>query len=442
MKWICIENKGEMDILSFVLMGASTKRGDDSKIGMFGSGLKYAITYFLRTGHEMIVKAGADTIRFTTEPVTLRGQDFRQVIVLKGSETIPTSFTLNMGEIDWDNWKAVREIVCNAIDEGEYRMTITNDIPDTGNEGKTKFYISYSSQVRQILDDWNHYFGFERNDAIERVGKVVIYPNLFPTKTVIYRKGIMVQEFGFPSLFTYDVEDAAITEDRVLKDVSQAKREIVLALSGSLNTRIVSSVLDLAKSKDSRFFESLLDFSDWHLPKFKFSQTWIDAIGSKIIFIYEKDEMRAEKHRPEDYIFLPAGLGVALKKKLAQRDHDDEDRVYVEVNDPVLMMKLQNMIDTKLTPYNIEVSEEIGVCEFLRDDIGMYVDSNYPGGAKIFVSSMLVEVESDKIIYWLYEKFLVKHYKKKHNIAYLGSDKLKELVVESLYKQIKRKYEK
>ena len=48
MKIIKITSKGEIDERAFSLLGASSKRDDNTKIGMFGSGLKYSLAYLLR----------------------------------------------------------------------------------------------------------------------------------------------------------------------------------------------------------------------------------------------------------------------------------------------------------------------------------------------------------------------------------------------------------
>ena len=51
-KWLKIGNSGEIESGAFRLIGACTKRGDDSMIGYFGSGLKYAMAVLLREGIE------------------------------------------------------------------------------------------------------------------------------------------------------------------------------------------------------------------------------------------------------------------------------------------------------------------------------------------------------------------------------------------------------
>ena len=55
MKYLIITNKGEIEPQALHLVGASTKRGDSSKIGQFGSGNKYALAYLLRNEHEVLI---------------------------------------------------------------------------------------------------------------------------------------------------------------------------------------------------------------------------------------------------------------------------------------------------------------------------------------------------------------------------------------------------
>ena len=67
MKTIKITSYGEIDIRAFSKMGASSKRQDGSKIGMFGSGLKYSLAFLLRNKIPFRVFSGYREVKFTTQ---------------------------------------------------------------------------------------------------------------------------------------------------------------------------------------------------------------------------------------------------------------------------------------------------------------------------------------------------------------------------------------
>ncbi len=72
MKHLIISNKGLLDITLLKLMGASTKTEDTSKIGQFGTGLKYAISYLLRTGNNFKFFIGEKEVIFTLKPIIIK----------------------------------------------------------------------------------------------------------------------------------------------------------------------------------------------------------------------------------------------------------------------------------------------------------------------------------------------------------------------------------
>jgi len=80
---IKIVNKGEIPINSFVLMGATTKRDDSTKIGHFGSGLKYAIAVLMREKIPFRVFSGEKEVKFTTRPDVLASTFLEEMIHIK-----------------------------------------------------------------------------------------------------------------------------------------------------------------------------------------------------------------------------------------------------------------------------------------------------------------------------------------------------------------------
>ena len=118
-----IENKGELDVSSLILLGASTKREDDSKIGFFGSGNKYAIATLIRMGVGFRIFSGNNEVVITTNDINFRGRTFKQILI-DGQQT---SLTTDMGP-QWEEWMALREWVSNSLDEGQ-----SNIVTDTEN---------------------------------------------------------------------------------------------------------------------------------------------------------------------------------------------------------------------------------------------------------------------------------------------------------------------
>lgn len=53
MNYLKISNKGLLDVEALTLLGASSKRGDNTKIGMFGSGNKFSLAYLLRNNYNI-----------------------------------------------------------------------------------------------------------------------------------------------------------------------------------------------------------------------------------------------------------------------------------------------------------------------------------------------------------------------------------------------------
>jgi hypothetical protein len=79
-QYLCFSNEGKLDIEGLILMGASTKRNDASKIGEYGTGWKYAIATLLRNGIPIRIFSGGQEIKVDTRVITLREQRFDMVV--------------------------------------------------------------------------------------------------------------------------------------------------------------------------------------------------------------------------------------------------------------------------------------------------------------------------------------------------------------------------
>src|SRR5687767_6513942 len=121
MKYLKIQNNGELDIRLVALMGGTTKANDRYKIGQFGTGLKYTLAFLFRNNLEFKIFCGEQEVSIHTEVEDIRGEKF-EIICINGQRT---SITTKMGE-DWKPWMIIRELWCNALDEGGAEKEITS----------------------------------------------------------------------------------------------------------------------------------------------------------------------------------------------------------------------------------------------------------------------------------------------------------------------------
>ena len=277
MNYIMIENKGELDISSLILLGASTKRDDESKIGFFGSGNKYAIATLIKKKVEFHIFSGEKEIVVTTEQLTFRGKTFERILI----DSQQTSLTTDMGP-QWEEWMAVREWVSNSLDEGH--SNIINTISSiSGREGYTRFFIAHTSEIEEVIENWNSYFNFDRDDIkAEHLGDKIFSQTNIDDRLTLYRKGIRVHDSpGFVSLYHYDLGAFIINESRLIESTYMAGIHVLRFLNKITEVSILVNILKNAFIK--RTWEA--NFSWRNGQSDKFSDTWRKAIADKVLII-------------------------------------------------------------------------------------------------------------------------------------------------------------
>lgn len=209
-KYIEISSDGIIEDDAFLIMGGSTKSNDDSKIGRFGSGLKYSIATLLSKGNSFEVYAGKDKIEFGTLKKKFRDSLF-DIIHVNGNET---NFSAQMGP-DWSYYDAIRDIYANAKDEGLLGFCTTDKI--SPEEGQTKFYIEITEDVVDLIDNIEEYFSLFRKDVVMEDDRVIVYEST--GHLVIYKSGFKIYEDKQKkSLFNYDFPKLKINEARELRN--------------------------------------------------------------------------------------------------------------------------------------------------------------------------------------------------------------------------------
>jgi hypothetical protein len=186
-------NPGLIDTRVWSTFGVSAKVGDNP-IGQFGTGLKYAIAVLVREGRHISIKRGDEDFVFASEKAEIRGEEFNQIMC--NGEPMP--YTTHLG-YKWELWQAYRELYSNCIDEG-------GCIGDSGD-----------TVISAEIGDVDHHEVFLETSNRRIVASSAycdIYAGASPW---IYNKGIRAGECRKPSLFTYNIKIADLTEDRTFK---------------------------------------------------------------------------------------------------------------------------------------------------------------------------------------------------------------------------------
>lgn len=241
---IVFRNKGSIDPRSITTFGVSSKE-NDTAIGYFGTGLKYAIAILLREGCTVDVFTGGQHLKFGTSEQRIRVDDFT-FVTMNGE---PLSFTTELGK-NWETWQAIRELWCNCLDEkGEvFSSEYFDDVPG---DDETVILVS----GRAAVDVW------AQRDTIMISGEP-----LYQTEHVdihqgrsnhIYYKGVRILDLSRPSMYTYNLKGSVdLTEDRTMKSPTLATWYTAKGIARLSDRNLLATTLTASKD----WFEHGLDF--------------------------------------------------------------------------------------------------------------------------------------------------------------------------------------
>ena len=266
-------------------MGGSDKVGDEEKIGMFNSGLKYAIALLLRNkvNIKITIHGSVNNDLYIYEFYTEEEQcditgKKKELICFKinGSLNIGTSykeiktgFALQLG-YNWELWQAWRELYSNMLDEKGYieeEDTFTFDghgtIITLEFDKDNPFYQVYQERDKYILNPSKYEVYLPLKDSSDNIkGYIFESPD---GHLRIYKKGILVYEnVNEKSFFNFNSEFGEIDERRMLNDYWS----VISTLSGYL------------ESTNDKLLMSFIIRDYDHLDK--------DDILNKISFYYPK----------------------------------------------------------------------------------------------------------------------------------------------------------
>ena len=419
MKYLKISNKGLLDIEALTLLGASSKRGDNSKIGMFGSGNKFAIAYFLRNGYELIIYSGTNKININLLEKEFRGNKFN-IICFNGKET---SITTDFGK-DWSLGSSIREFYCNAIDEGEHCMEfVLNPIAE---EGKTNIYIRTREEITQYVSNFDFYFAENKKVLFEcTYGKILEKTG---ESINLYRKGIKCIESNKKSVYDYDLTSVDIDENRLVKYNWQVPSLIWNLIYRCTNKEVIKNIL--LKCEDSNFIECIpSDFSS--VNNSLMSKEYIEVLKECTIAprsmsgLLTVEELAKTITLP-DIIYKDA-VSVLDNNNIATKFQVYKNMFYREIELTSLYKStLEKAIDFFIeTDYKQVTDYEWVVVKFDKKDIlGMAdIENN-----RILLSDICIESGIQQVIETVIEEYIHLKYKVKDETRGFQDAAIKEIV--------------
>lgn len=257
-------NPGEIDIRSISTFGVSVKDATNP-IGLFGTGLKYAIAVLLRTGHRVTIMAGESVVNFGVRAEEVRGQSFDFVTMARDGETpVSLGFTTELGK-QWDLWMAYREIACNCKDEG-------------GSGQYEPYMVEPKAGFTQVIVQGDAFEAVFANSNLYLLEDAPLFTSGSlevrnrPASCFFYR-GVRVAELRAPALYTYnELTLIELTEDRTVKSSWDMAHRIVQGVLKSTDRRFLRSVI----TADDTTFEGNLDFHGWGIVP---SPEFVSVVG-------------------------------------------------------------------------------------------------------------------------------------------------------------------
>lgn len=257
-----IQNRNVSSLEAIITFGIGTARGEQDKIGQFSSGAKFGITTLLRLGMSPVIYLGNNQLEFYTEKIQISGKEFTKIgYTYQGVSKIIDGYTLEFGALDWNNINmALREFISNAIDQGEYSVSISSS--REGTPDHTTIFVPLTEDVKKYYDNIHKYFlHFSQKD------KDVFLEKDTPSICCVYRRGVFVRELDVKSLYDYNLYDIDIDEARNLDDY---KAKSIIAKLISQSTPVCTHILRTLLNNISTF-ETIYEYL------FSASNSWFKA---------------------------------------------------------------------------------------------------------------------------------------------------------------------
>lgn len=233
-------NQSFFDKDAMLTFGVSAKE-DDTAIGYFGTGFKYAVAIILRLGGSIKVTSGEHVYVFESKVKIIRSQEF-DIVECNGQNA---GFTTHLG-INWKPWMAYRELYANCVDE-------KGMVKDEPYPFDTVIEVS-CNEIYEAFQNTDDYF--ITGKPIYESKDVDIYEK---NSSYVYYRGVAVAntakfDYGFNIKCHMD-----LTEERVAMYDFEWKDPIASVIQAMKNSDLLRNIL----SNESKFVESM-SFASYH----------------------------------------------------------------------------------------------------------------------------------------------------------------------------------
>jgi hypothetical protein len=255
-------------------MGDSSKRGDESTLGQFDSGLKFAIALLLRNGISIIIKTyDSDGIlnvyKFSTSVKKCKNTNKEKELIDinyidysdDSSGIIETGFALQMG-YNWSLWMILRELWSNMLDE---KGKVIEKEDDTTTEYGTVITLDFSEDS-EFFDVWqNRHLYINEESPLHKVSDSVEALKNNEGYLRIYKQNILVYEDrGKPSRFAWNIKFGEIDERRILNNIYSVEQSISSAIQGTDNEEFLREIItNHFEVKEKEFLSTNCSYSNW-----------------------------------------------------------------------------------------------------------------------------------------------------------------------------------
>lgn len=279
--YIRVWNKSDgVNRLHLQYLGLSTKRDDDSTIGQFGSGIKYAPILALRKDIDFVIVAEDDDGQYQLMYDTVNIKGIEVIHYDYGTYKVPSSFTVDAGKLSWESeFQIYREVVSNAKDSvkspSDWGIELVEEIKFYA--GEFSVFISATLEMRDILKKHDYYYCDKATILSTYNNDISILKNNYGN-TAIYCKTVLVHESDDTSFFHYNVKSARLNEERKLSNYYSLQYDIGRAIAAMDNEEAIDDVLHYSLGEDPSD-QSSLEF--WNFPStiyeyLKASKAWQD----------------------------------------------------------------------------------------------------------------------------------------------------------------------